>query len=357
MKDHLLLQSRGKLYVFLPQGRTYYWILVDRHYTDEAEQILIRGDCSEGVMRELGLKFEAIGEENITSIDCTGYKAGSYLIFSIKNQKNRSYILSDDTDEAVVDGLFSSVTVRKSVTPERSHSSEEAILPERQGLRRLGGILNTGSLVLVLLSNLIGWNTILFLCGSYGIHLVTLILYLRYPETFTVFSKKKRKEAPIRNGKVDLTWGLIIVPMIMALMTYRTFNMERTAILYIAAFAWGLLFSGFLYFRSEEYRQKPSMMIVTAVATGMMVFGILSFVNHYACDLPPQKGTVLELRTEKSGRSRSYYCTIENSQGRKWELRLNKYDYRELDIGDQIHFYSGEGALGISYTCFWEKIQ
>ena len=356
MKDYLLLQKNGKLYAFFRQGQTCYWILIDRHYTEEAEQTLLQRDCSESVMKEMGLKFESVPVGSIASVRCRGYRGGDTLGFTMKDRKNRTYTLSDDTDDKTVDAIFAGISVEKSVVTETTNTADAYADGEEPTIRKWGELLNVIGFSLIILWFMIEDYSSCFLCAGCVVHVTSLILYLRRPQHFTLVGRKKGETYDPAKHKVDLGSGMYMPAVLIALMALQKFNFERATVLWVGALVVGTVGAGLLYFLPEEHRKKPWLLLGTAFCIGAMAFGVLTYGNHYAGNVMPEVGRVTELRETKSRKSKSYYCTVENEQGEERELCIGKKDYRSLKQGDRVRYYDGEGALGVYYTFFLEEI-
>ncbi len=358
MKDHLLLQKNGKLYLFLRQGEHFYRVSIDRHYTDEAERLLLQGNCSGEIMKEIGLKYEAVPVENIASVQCRGYEGGDTLGFIMRAGKNGTYILSDDTTQEVIDRLFSDVPIEEPASSVTNISAEVPPSEETPKIRKWGrAVTVAGSLPLIL------WLfkrelCLPVLCVAYGIHLVALILYFRYPQHFTLVGKKKREKDASIHRKVSLDGALFIGPLFIFLSALEKYNWENVTIFLVGGVIVGLLVSLLLYFKSEEQRKHPFMLLGSFLIIGAMAFGILAHGNHYCGSLSTETGTVTELRRSESGRNNEHHsCIVEDEQGEQRELPISKETAKLLEIGDQIRYYDGVGALGVSYTCYLDKIE
>ena len=101
---------------------------------------------------------------------------------------------------------------------------------------------------------------------------------------------------------------------------------------------------------AREFRNKGELV---ALGFLLLMFG-MGFVGqtNYLLDTGEKtvtQNTVLDTRVS-SGRTTTYYCTVELPDGTELDVAVSKEMYKTLKAGDKVTLVTCPGSLGISYV-------
>lgn len=177
-------------------------------------------------------------------------------------------------------------------------------------------------------------------------------LYLRFPQYYTIMSKKEYKKGGFtsRVKHLDVAMMAPCLGLAMQMMRFCVTGWVWFVILILILTAGGvaLLWVGFREVREHEGVQIAAFVLALFLSIGLVVNG-----NHYlnfSGELP-QSYTVLELTRSRSSRGVSRNaCVIELEPGREVKIPLTFAQYQALQPGDSVEVFHGRGAFGVEYA-------
>lgn len=102
---------------------------------------------------------------------------------------------------------------------------------------------------------------------------------------------------------------------------------------------------------AREFRESKGNLALLAVLLAMFCVGFVGQTN-YLLDTGEKtvtQNTVLDTRVS-SGRTTTYYCTVELPDGTELDVAVSRELYRSLKAGDKVTLVTCPGGLGISYV-------
>lgn len=182
--------------------------------------------------------------------------------------------------------------------------------------------------------------------------ILCFVLYLRFPQYYTLMSKKEYKKGGFTSSvkHLDVAMMAPCLGLAMQLMRFCITGWVWFVILVLLLTAGGvaLLWVGFREVREHEGVQIAAFVLALFLSIGLVVNG-----NHYlnfSGELH-QSYTVLELTRSRSSRGvSSNACVIELKPGREVKIPLTFQQYQALQPGDTVEVFYGRGAFGVEYA-------
>lgn len=360
MGNSLLLQKGGRISLFVRYTDRYHIIAVNKKLDEANETLVLSGSCSDAVMDELGLTRETIMKQDLRSVAIGGCSAGDTIVLYAKGKKLK-YVLSDDCSEDDIHTMFEGierVQAHKKKHREVNWRTELQDGGKLKTMRRIGTVCNS-----------VGWvyffGTFFFdrMNGMwFGLGLlfmgISVGLYFLYPQYFTILDRKTLKRKGCEDKVTSLAIAIVWPGLMMMVQLYSDFYFPNWTPLIIAGVAMGLVLTILMYLFAREVRGHTAYIVSVLVISVLMSLGIVGQFNHVANvdGEKPQAYTVIDTVKEKSRRSHQYYCIVLSEYGEEMKLPIDRSAYDTLRSGDVVTAYVGEGALGIEYAYFVEKL-
>jgi len=359
MIDHLLLQRGSHTFLLLRHPDRFHIIAVNDQLTEENEASILENLCSEARMDEMGLTRQTVLLSSVQSITVGGHLAGASIALQT-NQKKLRFVLSDDYEKDFLKNFFSGCKLKK---PGKKASAKfragdwRAEKQTERGwkiLRPVGYCLNAlgvGCFLVVFFRGSL-WAAGFYL--SMLLTLVSLTMYLVFPQYYTLMLRKEYKRAGYSSPVLDL---VLAVAGPVAAIAYRAiydFTFLTWMPVIIVSMICGVVVTFLLCVFSRELRENSGFTFAVFVISAFLSIGVLSNANHYFHAASPTDYPVsaTETRTH-SDDSEEYYCVIEPEPGKRVEIKISPSLYQQLQSGDTVAAYIGPGALGIEYCCFY----
>ncbi|MBQ7345439.1 MAG: hypothetical protein IJW45_05195 [Oscillospiraceae bacterium] len=332
----------------------FHIIRVGPKLDDRNEDRILSGGCSDAVIHEMGLDCETVMTDTLISVAVGGCLAGDTIILHAK-ERRRQYQLSDDYEEAELDGVFAGV--KRTKPPKQKKSSRKADWREEMQdpkMQKLMGLVGDGSIiagaVCFLGTGFFGRMDRFWTLACLVVMAVSFGVYLRYPQYFSIMGKRAYKEAGYRAKVTQLDLAIILPACMLTVRSIWDHYYPNWTHFWIISGIVGVGSSIFLYFFSREIRENIDMMVVVTLVAVFLSLGIVGQVNHLAnLHGEPVTCRVVETKKIDGGKRDRYVCTVAMPSGEEIELPMGVSTYRHTKPGDEVQVYLGQGALGLEY--------
>lgn len=187
-------------------------------------------------------------------------------------------------------------------------------------------------------------------CGAAAI--LCFALYLRFPQYYTLMSKKEYKKGgfTVRVKHLDMAMAAPCLGLAMQLVNFCITGWAWFVILtlLLTSGAFGLLWVGF-----REVREHEQVMIAAFVISLTLSIGLVVNGNHYlnVNAEPPRTCTVIEMRKSRTTKGVSTNtCVVELEPGEEVRIPVTFDQYQMLQPGDTVEVFHGCGAFGVEYA-------
>lgn len=175
--------------------------------------------------------------------------------------------------------------------------------------------------------------------------LTPVVLDILFPTYFTLITEKGGPK-----HAHDLSIPMWVQAVMLILLPMPNW-LDETMFLKLWAVC-GVLVALFMGLLAEEFRRNkgalPAVLFVAGVV-GALVVGHINSVFDFA-EPETHVLTVEDLDQSRSGKRRTYECTVTLPDGRQAELRISADFFNSLEIGDEVRVEVHVGALGIEYA-------
>lgn len=194
-----------------------------------------------------------------------------------------------------------------------------------------------------------------FIC--FAVLFISLILYLTYPQYFTLLEKSKYNNRVGHKTKIShIDFGIMVPGLTLLIRSLLDFSFQDWTLLVVFSVAAGVVFSLIMYFLSREIRENTDLILATVILSVFVSGGIVLQLNHImneeSGDIETCVVTDLDYHRGGPRHISTYYCTVETNDGKEIRPPISREIYRGLELGDQVLVYTGTGALGIEYAYF-----
>lgn len=360
MNNHLLLQKTGRIYLLIRYADRYHIVTVDRKLDEAKEAKLLSGDCSNAVLDELGLTRKTIPLSNVKSVFVGGRHAGAVIALHT-DQKKLQYTLSDDYSQEAIDAVFSGIDRSRTAgrNAARSEASDWRTPMQSTGTRKLlmiiGIILHCIGVVCFGAAAFAKQMNLFWLILCLSVMVLSLGLYCLFPQYFSLLGTKANSRSGSSAKVVHLELPLLFPGAALTVHAFTHFYFPNWVPFLIIGGVLAIAVSSLLYLCSREVREHRVMLLSVALLCLIFSFGIVGQLNHFARSgaSDSQLCQVIDTDVERNGRRADrYYCTILSDTGEALKLPISRSVYQQLQPGDTVEAFIGEGALGIDYA-YW----
>ena len=354
MDNYLLLQKNSRMFLFVHYPDRYHIISVNKQFTDEKEEKLLSGTCSDAVIDEMGLTRTTILKQDLRGVAIGGCEAGDVLVLYTKSKK-LNYVLSDDSREEDMEIMFQGIerfNAPKSKSKKEDWRKDIQVESQKKKMKVIGFALNTFGALAGLGAPFIGFKVKVLFAACYVIPIITLFMYLKYPQYFTMMDWKSYDQRGY-TARVTKLITAVIVPMIgLAMYNLYSFYYPSWKIIAIESAIIAISSCVLLFYKSREFRENIDMLIAYTVILLVFAHGFICTINHHVNRdrYLSQPCTITELRYVDGSKSDSYYFHTYVNDTLELELPISSYEYNLLEPGDVVEVYYGTGALGIDYA-------
>ena len=344
---HIVLESKGKTSLLVKYPEKYLLVMVDKQLSQINEERLLAG-CSDAVLAEMKLKYQAIPLKDLRGVAVGGTYAGDSLTLYTKSSKLK-YVLSDDYTQEELDALFAGIQRFQppQQTQGKAKGSDWRTAAQTEEMWKMLGPVGTAL-------NMVGGASLilmLFMDAAWGllVAVAAVGLYLKFPQYFTILSSKYRKHIKARVHDLSLA---MMAPVLAVLLSLK-FKVINWPLLVAEVAVLTAVLMVLFYRFSREVRESTDAVVIAMVISVLLSWGLLVQGNHVLnFDLPePEPYTLMEKDTEQSSKGgRRYYYIIQTEGGETLKLRIAGRCYDAWDIGDQVPAVIDTGAFGIRYA-------
>ena len=280
---HVVLESKGKTSLLVKYPERYLLVVVDKQLTQINEERLL-ALCSDAVLAEMKLKYQAIPMKDLRGVAMGGHWAGDSLTLYTKSGKLK-YVLSDDYTQEELDELFAGIHRFQppQQTQGKAKGSDWRTAAQTEEMWKILGPVGVGL-------NLAGGTSLilsLFMDAAWGllVAVASVGLYLKFPQYFTILSSKYRKH--IKARVQDLTLGMM-VPVLAVLLSIK-FKVINWQLLVVVIVILTTVLMVLFYRFSREIRESTDAVVIAMVISVLLSWGLLVQGNHVLnFDLPEQ---------------------------------------------------------------------
>ena len=358
MANYLLLQKNSRAFLLVVYTDRFHIIAVNHKLDEEKEESVLAGNCSDAVIDEMGLTRETIMKSDLRGVALGGSCAGDAVILYAKAKKLK-YVLSDDYSSEEIEAVFAgiqrfkpSINGSAKKTDWRRQMQDEAM---QEPMEKIGCLLNFSGCAYLAVTMFVGRMRVLWSILCLAIMMVSLGLYLAYPQYFSIMGSKEYKRAGYTAKVKQLTLAIMAPALALSLQGMKYFYFPNWTPLLIAGAGLGITVAVVLYIRSREIKENTSMIIITLLLAMFVSCGIVAEVNHIANTAADEPQTCVVLDTERRDNGRHadrYYCTVSLEPGVEMDIPISGSVYYKLQSGDRVAIFAGRGALGIEYAYF-----
>lgn len=236
----------------------------------------------------------------------------------------------------------------------RKEGQRDELRPVMKGV---GFCLNIAGFICFLGSILVGHLKTYWTIICVALLLISLILYLVYPQYFTLLGKSKYNNRVGHKTKIShIDFGIMCSGLSLLIRSLLDFSFLDWPLLVLFSVVAAIVFSLIMYSLSREIRENTDLILATVILAVFISGGIVLQLNHIMNEESGDIETcvVTDLDYHRGGRRHisTYYCTVETNDGTEISLPITREIYRGLEFGDQVLVYTGTGALGIEYAYF-----
>ena len=347
--EYLLLQQGEKLYMLLGGKGGYHLVSVDKRFTAEREEQLLRlYPCSDQTLRELGITVSAL---KVRGVAASGWEAGDDLVLYVGKKKKMRYELSDDATQAQMAAMFDGVDKfpmpkkKEKTSGWRLAKQKKELLPVMRGIKTLLLLAALGSSAGLLFHSHM-WSVL-----GIAVSITCGVLDLVLPQYFTLLDLAKGSR---QKYAIGLGFPAAAPIMIQALYVFNRYNF-LTMEIFLWSAGLGILICIVFGLWCREFADRTGDLLALGLLLVMFLSGPIGMANGLLDRAEPKTYPVtVEDKHISSGRSTSYYCTFFLRNGESFDLSVSKPDYDGIDVGEQIVIAHHPGGLGIEYISLVE---
>lgn len=236
----------------------------------------------------------------------------------------------------------------------RKKGQREELRPVMKGV---GFCLNIAGFICFFGGLLIGHLKTYWAIICFVILLISLILYLVYPQYFTLLGESKYKNRVGHKTKIShIDFGIMCSGLSLLIRSLLDFSFLDWPLLVLFSVVAAIVFSLIMYSLSREIRENSDLILATVILAVFISGGIVLQLNHIMNEESGDIETcvVTDLDYHRGGRRHisTYNCTVKLNVKAEISLPITREIYRNLELGDQVLVYTGTGALGIEYAFF-----
>lgn len=360
MYHHLILQRNNSHYLLIQYPDRYHIISVNRKLEFEVEEWILANYCTDAELDQFGLTRETIQNRELRGVAVGGHTAGSVLVL-YQGMKKHKFILSDDYEEAYIDDMFAGferylapqdIGVK---SPNVDWRKEFRDPDDAKKMDSIGTVVNVIGVAYLLLNIFLSDGGPIWFLGGIAITVISLFLYLSFPQYYSLMDDKMYKKAGYKTGVTHLHFAVFFPVASITLSALMRFTVLNLLGMLIWGIFFGALITVLIYCFSREMRECAELVVVVALFFLLGGYGLAVNANHLLnlSVSEPQAYVVTEkeYRSNRKGPD-SYECIIILDNGSELELEVKFSVYRDVDVGDEILAYVGKGALGIEYAYF-----
>lgn len=289
-----------------------------------------------------------------------GFCTGDLLIL-YSGEGKQKYELAEDCAPETVDKLFEGVKrfqARKQsstgVVSRRPDWRREMQEPEKlKRMLRIGRVLNAAGFTCAFVSMFVAVPALIVMCMA--VLGVSTLLCLIYPQYFSIMDWRGYRRAGYTSDAAQMELGIVLPAVMLMFRTMRDFSFPDWLSLIVIGLTAGAAACVLLFLLLRDVRQNPRLLGGIFLTAALAAAGTAGQINHLAnfSVEPPGIYMVENTDTHRSGRgARSYYCEIKTEQGKLISLWIPVSEYQNMERGDNVLVYIGEGALGIEYAYY-----
>lgn len=176
---------------------------------------------------------------------------------------------------------------------------------------------------------------------------VLLVLYILFPDCFTILEKTKSTR------KISIAVSAFGSGIVLILRTFMDYNILKWRnFLMISLIAYGVC-TVVMLLLTKEWRKKKLAVVYIMLVLALYLPGAVGQINcTFDMSTPKeQMTTVKDLTISTSSKSPdSYYVHVTLRDGSEVQLQTSKEHYDSLRVGDLVGVYIFDGVLGIPYA-------
>lgn len=360
MDNYLLLQKNSRVSLLVRYTDRYHIIAVNNKLDEDKEEKVLAGNCSDAVIDEMGLTRETIMKTDLRGVAIGGCCAGDVVVLYTKDRKMKC-VLSDDYSDEEIKAMFPGID--RFQPPKnggsKSHKfdwrTEMQVDSMRKIMRIIGGVLNFSGCVCFVGASLFGRLSVMWSIICLSIMAISIGMYFAYPQYFSIMGSKEYKRAGYTAKVKHLEFAIMAPSLALTLRSLSDYHFPNWAPLMIAGAVIGIATSIIMYIFSREVRENISLVVVVLLLSMFVSCGIVGQLNHLAnfgAD-EPQICTVIDTERDDGGRHADrFYCSVSLESGVEIEIPISGSVYNELQAGDMVTIFTGQGAFGIEYAYF-----
>ena len=357
MDNYLLLQKNSSIFLFLHYPDRYHIISVNKQFTDEKEEKLLSGTCSDAVIDEMGLTRTTILKQDLRGVAIGGCEAGSVLVLHTKDKKLK-YVLSDDSSEESMSSMFGDIERFKapknsgSKTKRNDWRKDLQVESHKKPMKIIGYILNVLGFLSGMGAALFGYSKPLYIYTCFIIPLITAIQYFCFQQYYTLMGSKAYSEVGYTAKVTNLTSGLTTPIIGLVIFNLTNYHYPDWMPIIIGSVAIMIPIGCIFFFRSREVRENRSFLVEIVLVCTVFIHGYICQINHMANhQVEFQRSVVTDLRKVEGGRHADrYYVAVILDDNTELELPIARSEYNAILPGDSVNVFYGKGALGIEYA-------
>lgn len=348
--DYLHVHKGESTYLLLRSPAHFHLIRVDANLTGSALNRLMRlYPCDSHQLHKLGLHFSAFKAENLRRVVIKGYQTGDSLELWLGGDI-REYQLRSDYSDDILANFFSGYPITRRLPPKWEGLDPNVI-------RKITWSVNGFSIACAMLFYFIStpyklWSALCLIC-----QLLTLVLTLLHPASFTLADDSKQSKQDRNKGKGHLLPAMVGPSFALCLRTLTDFTFHDNAFwtFLLISLVFSSVLSAVCIWRDKGLRNGSVNAIAVIAVISAIAFhssGSIGQLN-YLLDFNHADRHVVEVVDKQFSRgtkSTSYYCTVLLPNEELMELTLPARAYRDIQIGDNVVVTHHEGAFRIPFS-------
>ena len=360
MVNHLILQRQNQFYLLIQYPDRYHIITVNKRLEKEIEERILASVCNDAFLDEMGLKRETIPKQELRGVAVGGRYAGDVVVL-YRGREKLKFVLSDDYTAEYIDGMFASVerfpAPKSSASRNRNHDWRKELQDPAMmnGMGLIGSALNLAGGAHFFLNLLFSNSDPLWFMAGFVISLVAFLLYLVFPQYYSIMGKKEYKRAGYTANVTQLEFAVLFPMLSVSISAMSLYQILDWPALLIWMAAISVAAIVLLCCFSREAKENTGILVAFSLVMIFVSMGISEHLNHvlnfHGSEPQPYVVTEKEYRNVRRGPD-SYECTVILEDGTELEVDVPRDIYHQIQEGDQIFVYIGPGGLGIEYAYF-----
>lgn len=358
MIPHFTIQQGKQQFLMVRDADAFHIIDINEALTQEKRNAILESGCTPVQMQEMGLSGMTIPRADITAITITGSAFQDEVIFYLGRKKKMAFWFPKAYEQKRVDDFFRGIPRIQYKTRFKLKRGKNMDWRDRERdpatarkMRPVGIAFNCLGVGMFLLPLLVRIPLGLWIGIVLAVCFTAIVLDTFFPAYFSLVIRGKQERKQDRGKVTSLGFGVLmpLYPLFLKIsMTIHVFDEFR---LLPTALLMTVLTAALLFLFCREFRESAGEGLLTLFFVFVFCWFVFApYFNHAFGPDPVPVTAVITDQHKTSGKSTSYYCTVQLPDGRELDVEVSRSEYNAWQIGDRMDLQIATGCFGAEYA-------